>query len=134
VQEEKRVYYLKVEGLTQITQVELSSEYYFHILMLFMLDELIDAELSDRYLDFFRIASFLISNIVVSAQQSLRVYLQKHYIAQFSKEVIQLGTIKFLLIFLSLLRDGLLVEQVEGISHLLEELVQFYPHFGFYRR
>lgn len=66
--------------------------------------------------------------------QSLRVYLQKHYIAQFSREVIQLGTTKFLIIFVSLLRDGLLGDQVEGVSHLLEELVNFFPHFGFYRK
>ena len=45
----------------------MSSEYYFHILMLYMLDELIDAELSDRYMDFFHIASYLISNIVRAA-------------------------------------------------------------------
>ncbi len=66
--------------------------------------------------------------------QSLRVYLQKHYIAQFSKEVILLGTVKFLIIFLSLLRDGLLSDQVAGISCLLEEFARFFPHLGFYRK
>jgi hypothetical protein len=61
------VEYFKIEGLTQIALVELSSEYYYHILMLYMLDELIDAELSDRFMDFFHLASYLISNIVDAA-------------------------------------------------------------------